>query len=321
MFIYPSFEHIWFLIAGITAMAMGFFLVMSVRDCAERIARERKVRQSFLGDKGAEYEAHRAVAGGVSGWVLGFMVDQSRAIAVKPEKRSFVGGVWKLGAKSYPVVAKKSGFDTRISFEGFCQARALLALSGSGGGALVGVVFSSELAVVGALIGLCLGWGLPLRSLRHEKEARKNELENHLSEMLEVVSLGLRSGLSFDRSFELYHVHFSTPLGRESAGVQQQWQIGLKTREEALRDLVGTYDSVVFSRVIENVIRSLRFGSSLADSFDSSALEARVLHKARREEEVAKAPVKMLIPTAALILPAMLLLVLGPVMLDMMQGF
>ncbi|MEG1561572.1 MAG: type II secretion system protein, partial [Raoultibacter sp.] len=64
-----------------------------------------------------------------------------------------------------------------------------------------------------------------------------------------------------------------------------------------------------------------RFGSSLAQSLEVTSVEARAVHKARREEAVAKAPIKMMIPTGTLILPAMLLLVLGPVLLDMMQGF
>lgn len=36
---------------------------------------------------------------------------------------------------------------------------------------------------------------------------------------------------------------------------------------------------------------------------------------------MAKAPVKMMMPTGALILPAMLLLVLGPVLLELANGF
>ena len=44
------------------------------------------------------------------------------------------------------------------------------------------------------------------------------------------------------------------------------------------------------------------------------------LKQAQVEERVAKAPVKMMIPTGTLILPAMLLLVLGPVLLELMEG-
>lgn len=313
--------QVWVLVAGITAGAAGFFFNAGVRNVLDRRARGQKIRQNILGVEGLKFEDTKTVTRGFTGLVLKFLVAQSRIVKMQPGKKFFAQGVWKLGVKKYALTAKKSGLDAYINLEGFYHARALLSLMGGFGGALLGVVFSGEFAAVGFLGGFLGGWCMPIWALRQESSARKNDLESHLSEMLEVVSLGLRSGLSFDRSFELYHLHFSTQLGHESAVAQRQWQIGLKTREESLRELVATYDSSVFGRVVENVIRSLRFGSSLADSFDFSALEARVLRKARREEEVAKAPVKMLIPTAALILPAMLLLVLGPVLLDMMQGF
>ena len=41
-------------------------------------------------------------------------------------------------------------------------------------------------------------------------------------------------------------------------------------REDALRSLAKTYDSPVFSRVVENIIRSLRFGSSLVESLEEA---------------------------------------------------
>ena len=49
------------------------------------------------------------------------------------------------------------------------------------------------------------------------------------------------------------------------------------------------------------------------------AQEARREYRALQQEKVAKAPVKMLLPTGALILPAMLLLVMGPIVLDLME--
>ena len=59
----------------------------------------------------------------------------------------------------------------------------------------------------------------------------------------------------------------------------------------------------------------------MSDSLSLLAVEARAIRKAKLEERVAKAPVKMLLPVGTLILPAMLILVMGPIMLDLMKGF
>ena len=141
-----------------------------------------------------------------------------------------------------------------------------------------------------------------------------------MSEMLEVVALGVRSGLSFDRSLQLYTGHFDDGLARECAAAQRSWEAGLATRQDALRALAQGYDNPLFSRTVSAIIRSLRFGTSLGEVLEQSTEQARAARKAQVEERVAKAPVKMMIPTGTLILPAMLLLVLGPVLLELMEG-
>lgn len=81
-----------------------------------------------------------------------------------------------------------------------------------------------------------------------------------------------------------------------------------------------SYDSVLLHQIVENIIRSLRYGSSLTQNLEEAAIQARKQYKAKQEEIVAKAPVKMMLPTGTLILPAMLIMVLGPVILEIING-
>ena len=105
------------------------------------------------------------------------------------------------------------------------------------------------------------------------------------------------------------------------ADAHRQWSCGLASRDEALRAVAASYDSPLFERVVENVVRSLRLGATVAENLEDAAREARSGYKARKQEQVAKAPVKMMVPTGVLILPAMLILVLGPVLLELAGGF
>lgn len=217
--------------------------------------------------------------------------------------------------------ARKAGMGQSVSAEGFVETAARLALGMACAAFVAGAILSTELAFAGLVIGFVGGLASLPRAVRRAERERAKRLECDLSQMLEVVALGLRSGLSFDRSFELYGVRFHSPFARECAQAQRMWTCGLVTREEALRDLASAYDSSLLARVVENTVRSLRFGSSLVASFEEAAAEARAVHRAHVEERVAKAPVKMMVPTGALILPAMLLLVMGPVLLELMEGF
>ncbi|MEC4273136.1 type II secretion system F family protein [Adlercreutzia sp. R25] len=196
-----------------------------------------------------------------------------------------------------------------------------LACAGGILGLALGLALTFELGLVLSGAGLVAGWrALPWAIDRRSRE-RASAMECNLAEMLDVVALGMRSGMSFDGSLDLYTGHFRTHLADEFCSAHRQWACGLATRSEALRAVADSYASPLLGRVVENMVRSLRFGSTMAGNLEDAAREARLGYKARREEAVAKAPVKMMVPTGVLILPAMLMLVLGPVLLELAGGF
>ena len=235
---------------------------------------------------------------------------------------SALGGVHLRKAREFVELhAKTAGCGKKITAEGLAEVCFRLACAGALTGALVGACISTPLAIVlgcaGALVG---ARALPKAMLATEQE-RVDEAQRSISQMLEVISLGLRSGLTFDRSFELYCTHFSTSFASECASSYRSWSMGLSSREEALRTLAASYRCDELERAMAAVIRSLRFGSSLSEGLEAMAAQSRENHRAHVAEKVAKAPVKMMLPTGTLILPAMLLLVLGPVILEFVQGF
>ena len=213
-----------------------------------------------------------------------------------------------------------AGLKNSINGFGLALTRIQFAILGGGLLALFGCVFSTELMLAGLFLGTCFGFSYPSTFLKKRIEQRSDELEKHLPEMLEILSIGMRSGLSFDRALEIYSANFNTMLSHEFANAQKLWMSGIKSRDCALRDITKGYDSMIFSRTIEALIRNLRLGTSVATSLLSASKEARANYQARREEAVRKAPIKMMIPTGTLILPAMLLLIMGPVMLELAGG-
>lgn len=205
--------------------------------------------------------------------------------------------------------------------DGFWESRVRLAGAGGILSGAMGLAVTVELGVLLAGVGAVAGWRALPWAVGQRSRRRAAAMERDLSEMLDVVALGMRSGMSFDRSLELYAGYFHTQLADAFRGAQRQWVCGLATRADALREVAASYASPLLARVIENIVRSLRFGSTMADNLEDAAREARSGYRARRQEAVAKAPVKMMVPTGTLILPAMLMLVLGPVLLELAGGF
>lgn len=217
--------------------------------------------------------------------------------------------------------ASPAGLEGRLGSQGFWEARVRLALGGALAGLAVGLPLTVEMGMFLAVAGLFAGWRALPWAVRRRMRERAESMERDLSEMLDVVALGMRSGLSFDRSLQLYTDHFKTLLADSFRSAHRQWMCGLTSRADALRAVAASYDSPLLGRVTENIVRSLRFGATLAGNLEDAAREARSGYRARKQEQVAKAPVKMMVPTGALILPAMLIMVLGPVLLELAGGF
>lgn len=224
-------------------------------------------------------------------------------------------------SKSIKELINKSNFPKHFNNYAYREVQFKLCLLIIPPTMLIASIFSNTLIIISGIIAFIFAINLQKKAMKEEIKSRSFNLEKHLPEMLEVVALGLRSGLTFDRAVKIYTMHFNNEFSDSFNIAQKKWENGLCTIDKALRDLAKTYDSNLFERVIENIIRSLRFGTSFVDCLEDAAIEARESYKNKQKERISKAPVKMMIPTGTLILPAMLMLVLGPVLLELINGF
>lgn len=132
--------------------------------------------------------------------------------------------------------------------------------------------------------------------------------------MIDVLALGLSSGLSFDASLELYCSRSDSLLAREFDQALLEWRIGVCGRGEALRRLADRLDLAALRTFSSVVSESLAFGTPLAETLERQAQALREEQRSEMEEQIEKVPVKMLVPLGALIVPAMLLAILGPLL-------
>lgn len=299
----------------ILAFACGFFLWK----CAD-VALRAQGQRAVLAEGQAEILGDERDSRGMDVRVLRYAKRLSQAASMGACRRLSPRPLVLLMRRRADTAFGCAGLGDSVNAEGLCETQVRLAAVGGCIGLLIGLLFSPLFGALLFAVGMVLGFRMPLQALERRRELRAHEAERHLPEMLDVIALGMRSGLSFDASLRLYARHFDTMLSRELANAQRQWSSGLALRDDALRTVASTYDSVIFGRVVETVIRSVRYGSSMVESLESDAAEARTVYQSRREERVAKAPVKMMIPTGVLILPAMLIMVLGPVLLELMEG-
>lgn len=135
-----------------------------------------------------------------------------------------------------------------------------------------------------------------------------------VSEMIDVVRLGLTAGLSFDAALAMYCSFRTSRLSKLLGEAALSWRIGAATRGEAL----GGVAQAAGVRSLESfgiaVAQALALGAPLAETLLGQAREIRAAHRAAVEREIERAPVKLLVPVGTLILPALLLSIMGPLL-------
>ncbi len=152
------------------------------------------------------------------------------------------------------------------------------------------------------------------RTARISSRERRSRILRDMPAFLDIVTLGLSAGLSFDASLELYCTRSKTELSEALRNTLQLWRIGIKSRPEALEEMAIDLNVPAMSRFVATVTEALAFGTPLAETLERQAQVIREEQRAFVEEEVEKVPVKMLIPLGTLIVPAMLLAILGPLL-------
>lgn len=135
-----------------------------------------------------------------------------------------------------------------------------------------------------------------------------------VSEMIDVVRLGLTAGLSFDAALGLYCDNRRCRLARMLERARLSWQMGMAGREEALSAVAEEAGVRALESFAASIGQALALGAPLAETLATQSRECRAAHRAEVERRIERAPVKLLIPTGTLILPALLLSILGPLL-------
>jgi tight adherence protein C len=104
------------------------------------------------------------------------------------------------------------------------------------------------------------------------------------------------------------------PLGEEVRAAVRRLDLGTPWRT-AIEELAERTGDLSIHRLVRAMARSQRLGTALSSALHNVAEDLRNERHAGAEELARRAPVKMLFPLVFLILPAFLLLTVGPVLL------
>ena len=288
--------------AGVWLLATG--IVASRAGDATTLARARLARQEIgLGQSAAALELERPLA--------------ERLLA--PGRRWLTRQLNRMTP-----AARAANFRRQLDFIGDpfgldpagLQALRIAGAAGLGAlGVAIGALVGTPIAIgVALLIGVALGFYLPVAWLDQQVRQRRAELEAVLPNALDVVAISMEAGLGLDRAFEQLVRHQEGPLTLLVARALREIELG-RPRAEALEEMAEATGVEDFTSLIKGILHAERTGVPIARTIAAHSAQMRVKRRLRIRTEAARASLKILLPTVGCVFPTLWLILLGPALI------
>jgi tight adherence protein C len=240
------------------------------------------------------------------------------------------GGLKKTVSRLYPssdidrvhADLLKAGLTGSVRAEEYVAIQIGSVLLGLGAG-LIAIVSG----VVGVKLGLAILIGLPMIGglaprywLRHRIKARRERVTNDLPDVLDLMTISVAAGLGLEQAMQVSCARFESPVSDELRLTLREMELGL-SRHDALENLklrTDIDDLVTFAVVLS---QADALGLPIGRVLQAQADEMRDKRRQRAREKAAKVPVKILFPLALCFLPAIMIIVLGPIVGPIKHAF
>ncbi len=167
---------------------------------------------------------------------------------------------------------------------------------------------------IGGAFGALLGYLYPTLWLNQKIGGRRQQIQRALPDCLDLLTISVEAGLSFDLATQRVVQKFKNALGTELLQVQTEIQLG-RPRMEAL-DAMGRRSGVDdLHNFVQAVIQSEQMGVGIGKILRLQSDEIRRKRRQRAQEKAAQATLKMLLPMVGCIFPTLWIVLLGPAIL------
>jgi tight adherence protein C len=232
--------------------------------------------------------------------------------------------------RAAPLRPQESGrLRRRLGLAGYSQPSAALIFSGIrlAAAALLGLVvfsiglnmaYSLSRILLSTMCAVTLGSMLPNRILDRRIRRRSESLRAGLPAALDLLVLGLEAGQPLDAALAETARELRTPFPELNAelSLTQLEIFASKSRSEAFHNLARRNEEKEIRRFAQVLIDSDRFGTSLAPALRTHVRYLRIRMGQEASEKARKVGVKLVFPVFFLIFPAVLLVTVGPAVLQ-----
>jgi tight adherence protein C len=189
--------------------------------------------------------------------------------------------------------------------------------------AYLAAVLLDASATLFVLFGMFLGYLAPLYYLRAMARGRQRRIRRELPDIIDLLVVCVECGLGLLASIRIVgreSERHGRLMGAQMAQLSAELSAGSSLGDglRALAQRTGVEDIKTFAAIL---IQSEKLGTEMAQALRAIADQLRVRRAKQAEEMAQKLPIKMIIPLVAFLLPAMMLILVGPAMIQIFRSF
>ena len=203
-----------------------------------------------------------------------------------------------------------------LSAEQFIAVTCIMMMLTSGLSMLLSLILKLPMAKMIGIIcyALLLTLIFPMLMLSVRISARQKSIQKDLPDVLDLVTVSVEAGLSFDGALAKMSEKMSGTLVEEFSRGLQEMRMGV-TRKDALKGMSYRCDNKDLSLFVSALVQADQLGVSIGSVLRVQAVSIRKSRQMQIEQIAAKAPIKILFPLVTCIFPTVFIVVLGPAML------
>ncbi len=167
-------------------------------------------------------------------------------------------------------------------------------------------------------LSVAVGALLPFSMLNSTIRKRQKQIEKQLPEVLDLLSVSVQAGLSFDGALRKITDRSIGPLIDEFKRMQQDVRMGTP-KARSLQAMAKRCDVEDLYLFVTAVIQAERLGTSMGKTLINQADNMRERRRQKAKAEALKAPIKMVFPLILFIFPAIFVVTLLPAVLSIFQ--
>ena len=168
---------------------------------------------------------------------------------------------------------------------------------------------------LGPIIVLCYYLLLPRFTIDIKIDKRKHKLEYEAMFFFEILSLSLESGNNLYNAITMTCDSVSNELSQEFKRMMEDIHYG-KSFTEAINDLKQRIPSDTINNILLNIKEANMFGNNIIGTLNNQLDYLRETKILETKAYISKIPLKISIISVMFFVPLLLLLILGPVLLN-----